>query len=266
MDTSTINDSIASRKRKRDEEEMRELEETTFIVVSVATMLLGALIWYYDTYFVKEPARNLELERRNFLNRLYRGTEADCIEQLRVSKRTFFKLCKILKEKGQLVRTRNVPTTEVVAMFLHILAHNLKYRVVHFSYRRSKETISRQFNNVLRAVMKVSQEYLKFHDYHLEGPEANKWKWFENAIGALNETHILVTVAAEDRPRYRNRKDLRFIYALPGWEESAGDSRVLKDALQRQNCLRIPNGKYFLVDAGYTNGHGGLVTMEEWRL
>lgn len=285
MDTSIVNDSIASRKRKRDEEEMRELEETTFIVVSVVTMLLGAMTWYYDTYFVKEPARNLELERRNFLNRLYRGTEADCIEQLRVSKRTFFKLCKILKEKGQLVRTRNVPTTEAVAMFFHILAHNLKYRVVHFSYCRSKETISRQFNNVLRAVMKVSREYLKFHDYNLEGPEANKWKWFENAIGALDGTHIPLTVAAEDRPRYRNRKgdistnvlgvcgpDLRFIYALPGWEGSAGDSRVLKDALQRQNHLRIPNGKYFLVDAGYTNGPGFLAPyrgtryhLKEWN-
>jgi len=179
MDTSIVNDSITSRKRKRDEEEMRELEETMFIVV---TMLLGAMTWYYDTYFVKEPARNLELERRGFLNRLFRGTKVDCIEQLRVSKRAFFKLCKILKEKGQLVRTSNVPTTEVFAMFLHILAHNLKYRVVHFSYCRSKETTSRSFNNVLRAVMKVSREYLKFHDYNLEGPEANKWKGFEVSL------------------------------------------------------------------------------------
>ena len=39
MDTSIVKDSIASRKRKRDEEEMRELEETTFIVVSVVTMV-----------------------------------------------------------------------------------------------------------------------------------------------------------------------------------------------------------------------------------
>jgi len=44
------------------------------IVVSVVHMLIGAMTWYYDTYFVKEPSRNLELERRNFLNRLYRGT------------------------------------------------------------------------------------------------------------------------------------------------------------------------------------------------
>ena len=36
--------------------------------------------------------------------------------------------------------------------------------------------------------------------------------------------------------------DLRFIYVLPGWEGLAGDSRVLRDALRRQNCLHIPNG------------------------
>ncbi|XP_058775001.1 uncharacterized protein LOC131649253 [Vicia villosa] len=154
-------------------------------------------------------------------------------------------------------------------MFLHILAHNLKYKFIHFNYCRSKETVSRQFNNVLRAVMKVSRDYLKFHDYNLDGLEANKWKWFENSVVALDGTHIPVTVTVEDRPRYRKRKgdistnvlgvcgpDLRFIYVLPGWEGFAGDSRVLRDALRRQNCLQIPNGKYFLVDAGYTNGPG----------
>ncbi|XP_040869235.1 uncharacterized protein [Glycine max] len=154
-------------------------------------------------------------------------------------------------------------------MFLHILAHNLKYRVMQFSYCRSKETISRQFNDVLRAVMKVSKDYLNFQPYTLEGAEANKWRWFERCIGALDGTHIPITVSPDERPRYRNRKgdvstnvlaacgpDLRFIYVLPGWEGSAGDSRVLRDALRRQNKLEIPTGKYFLVDAGYTDGPG----------
>ncbi|KAG5125191.1 hypothetical protein JHK82_031928 [Glycine max] len=170
-------------------------------------MLLGALTWYHDKYFVKEPARNLELERHSFLNSLYRGTKTDCIEQLRVSKKASFKLCRILQEKGQLVKTKNVPINEAVVMFLHILAHNLKYKVVHFSYCRSMETISRQFKNVLRAIMK-------------------------NSIEALDGIHIPVTVSAEDRPRYRNRKgdistnvlgvcdpDLRFIYVLPRDEQ-----------------------------------------------
>ena len=70
---------------------------------------------------------------------------------------------------GGLVRTRNVPTSEAVSIFLHILAHNLKYRVVQFSYCRSKETISRQFNDVLRVVMKVSKDYLNFQFCTLEG-------------------------------------------------------------------------------------------------
>lgn len=57
------------------------------------------------------------------------------------------------------------------------------------------------------------------------------------------------------RPRYRNRKggistnvlgvcdpELKFVYVLPGWEGSASDSRVLRDALRRRDRLHIPNG------------------------
>jgi len=104
---------------------------------------------------------------------------------LRLSKNAFFNLCRILEEKGGLVRTRNVPTTEAVVMFLHILAHNLKYRVVQFSCCRSKETKNRQFNDVLRAVIKVSKNYLNFQPYTLEGAEANKWRWFEESLSIV---------------------------------------------------------------------------------
>ncbi|KAL5179340.1 hypothetical protein HKD37_01G000671 [Glycine soja] len=237
MESSIVDASVASRKRRRDKEEEEELEQAFFIIVSVATMLLGAMTWYHDKYFVKEPARNFELERHSFLNRLYRGTKTDCIEQLR----------NFTKERA-IGKKRNVPITEVVAMFLHILAHNLKYRVAHFSYCRSMETISWQFKNVIK-------EHLKFYDYNLEGLVENKWRWFKNSIGVLDEIHIPVTVVAKDRPRYRNRKgdisthvlgvcgpNLRFIYVLLGWEGSAGDSRVLRDVLHHQNCLHISNG------------------------
>ncbi|KAG5035357.1 hypothetical protein JHK87_010267 [Glycine soja] len=63
-------------------------------------------------------------------------------------------------------------------------------------------------------------------------------------IGALDGTHIPVTVSPDERPIYRNRKgdvstnvlaacgpDLRFIYVLPGWEESVGNSQVKKVTL-----------------------------------
>jgi hypothetical protein len=70
-------------------------------------------------------------------------------------------------------------------------------------------------------------------------------------------------VPVEDQPRYRNRKgtlsqnvlavcdfDMRFLYILSGWEGSAHDGRVLNDALIRQG-FKVPQGKYYLGDAGY---------------
>ena len=41
---------------------------------------------------------------------------------------------------------------EMVAMFLHILSHDLKNKMVKRLYARSGETISRYFNAVLNAV------------------------------------------------------------------------------------------------------------------
>lgn len=35
---------------------------------------------------------------------------------------------------------------------------------------------------------------------------------------------------------------LRFSYALAGWEESAHDAIVLRDAIERSNGLRVPEG------------------------
>ncbi|KAF8396625.1 hypothetical protein HHK36_018249 [Tetracentron sinense] len=36
--------------------------------------------------------------------------------------------------------------------------------------------------------------------------------------------------------------NIKFIYVLPGWEGSVSDSRVLRDALRRHNCLQVPLG------------------------
>ena len=64
-------------------------------------------------------------------------------------------------------------------------------------------------------------------------------------------------VRAADKGRYRNRKqdittnmlgvvdwNMKFLYVLPGWEGSASDSRVLKDAMRidRQDAFVVPQG------------------------
>ena len=61
----------------------------------------------------------------------------------------------------------------------------------------------------------------------------------------------------KDAPRYRGRKgyttqnvlaacsfNLKFTYVLPGWEGTASDSRIIKNALTRIDNLKIPQGKF----------------------
>ncbi|CAN1825000.1 hypothetical protein LINPERHAP1_LOCUS30983, partial [Linum perenne] len=78
----------------------------------------------------------------------------------------------------------------------------------------------------------------------------------QNCLGALDGTHVKVRTTIVDQPKYRNRKgevsinvlgvcnpDGEFIYCLSGWEGSAHDARVLKDAISRPNGLTVPKGK-----------------------
>ncbi|KAL8493209.1 hypothetical protein ACS0TY_024434 [Phlomoides rotata] len=64
---------------------------------------------------------------------------------------------------------------------------------------------------------------------------------------------------------------MNFTFVLSGWEGSAADSRVLRDAVTRPNGLRVPNGCYYLCDDGYTNCNGFLAPyrgvryhLKEW--
>ena len=89
---------------------------------------------------------------------------------------------------------------------------------------------------MLKAILKIGKKYIKEdHAFLHEGDD--KWKWFKEALGALDGTHVPLTVPIEDQGRYQNRKgglntnvlgacdaNLKFIYVLPGWEGSTSDS------------------------------------------
>ncbi|KAK4388244.1 hypothetical protein Sango_2431000 [Sesamum angolense] len=103
-------------------------------------------------------------------------------------------------------------------------------------------------------------------------------------LGALDGTHVEVRVADSEKGRYWNRKgqifvnvlgvcdiEGKFIYVLSGWEGSAADSRILRDAVNRPTGLKVPNGNYYLCDNGYPNGEGFLTPyrgvryhLKEW--
>ncbi|KAL6555508.1 hypothetical protein OROHE_007180 [Orobanche hederae] len=51
---------------------------------------------------------------------------------------------------------------------------------------------------------------------------------------------------------------MNFVHVLAGWEGSAADSRVLRDAMSREPGLQVPTGCFYLGDGGYENCEGFL--------
>ncbi|PWA76471.1 hypothetical protein CTI12_AA233700 [Artemisia annua] len=142
----------------------------------------------------------------------------------------------------------------------------------------SGETISRQFNRCLLSILKLHDVLLQKLQPITDDCEDNRWKSFKGCLSALDGTSIRVTPPSDQKPRYRTRKadiatnvlgvccpNMQFIYVLPGWEGSAHDGRVLRDAISRPDGLKIPQSCYYLVDAGYCNAPGFLASFRGQR-
>lgn len=99
--------------------------------------------------------------RAGNLQRTVYVSDVRCINDLRMDRYTFNKLCFMIRASGRLRDTRNVSVDEMVATFLNILAHHKKNRVIQDKFLRSGETISRYFNVVLEAVLCLQGHLLK---------------------------------------------------------------------------------------------------------
>src|ERR1700677_5048787 len=102
------------------------------------------------------------------------------------------------------------------------------------------------------------------------------WPFFRDCVGAIDGSHIPAFVPKSMRVRFRDRKgqisqnvlavcsmNMEFLYVLPGWEGSAADSCVFENA--RREDFRIPDGHYYLADAGYGNCDALLVPYRGGR-
>ncbi|KAG6481767.1 hypothetical protein ZIOFF_058388 [Zingiber officinale] len=145
-----------------------------------------------------------------------------------------------------------------------ILLHNLMTSnevcrsILKFFFRRSTRTINNHFHEVLKSIIGLHAEFIKQPDGSEIPPliqsSSRFYPYFKDCVGALDGTHIRVKVSDEDAPRYRGRKDwpttnvlaacsfdLKFTYILSGWEGTASDSRIVKNALSRRDKLLIPH-------------------------
>ena len=113
-----------------------------------------------------------------------------------------------------------------------------------------------------------------FYTYHVKIPTVDDpvppeiqqnpkfWPYFNDALGAIDGSHIKFAAPASLHDIYQNHKGcisqnclfacsfgLQFLYALTGWEGSATDAHLWDDATR--NDFVVPEGKYYLADAGF---------------
>ncbi|XP_021859976.2 protein ALP1-like isoform X2 [Spinacia oleracea] len=263
---------------------MRRRRVKSLIMLYFLMLMLMIFIRRRRRSIFREPSWFDPIIRSTHLSNMIDRNDTLCIEQLRMDRRCFRVVCSLVRDIGGLKDTKNMSVEEMVAIFLHIIGYDEKNREMKFYYHRSQETISRQFHNVLRAILKLWRVLLKTPQPISDDCTYKRWKWFKNCIGALDGTYIKVNVRTVDKPRYRSRNrdiatnvlgvcgpDMQFSYVLAGWEGSAADGRVLRDALSRPNGLKVPRGCYYLVDAGYKNCEGFLAPyrgqryhLQEW--
>ncbi|KAK5819007.1 hypothetical protein PVK06_023963 [Gossypium arboreum] len=146
-----------------------------------------------------------------------------------------FNLCDILSRNNLLQSTKSVNIREQVVIFLHIIGHNVRFRVIGSRYYRSTETIHRYFRVVLRAFLKLYKIVIRLPNESTPSEIRNNprfYPYFKDCIGALDETHVSASVPLSIQGRFHSRKggtaqnvlaaitfDLKFSYVLAGWED-----------------------------------------------
>jgi hypothetical protein len=124
-------------------------------------LIAAAAGYYYYNSITKQPPRTLSPRGSGFMTEVLNGDDDGCWEMLRMDKHVFHKLCDILRQRGMLRDTAGVMIEEQLGIFLNIVGHNERNRVIQERFQHSGETISRHFNNVLKAIKSLSREFLQ---------------------------------------------------------------------------------------------------------
>ncbi|CAN1248210.1 Putative nuclease HARBI1 [Linum perenne] len=222
---------------------------------------MGSLEDENDTGFGNHMPKELSQSLANgtkFVDEVLSGQSDRCLENFRMDKQVFYKLCDILQAKGLLRHTNRIKIEEQLAIFLFIIGHNLRTRAVQELFRYSGETISRHFNNVLNAITGISLDFFNPPGSDIPAKivkDPRFYPYFKDCVGAVDGIHVPVMVGVDEQGPFRNKNgllsqnvlaacsfDLKFHYVLAGWEGSASDLRVLNSALTRRNKLQVPEG------------------------
>ncbi|XP_059597509.1 uncharacterized protein LOC100853548 [Vitis vinifera] len=164
---------------------------------------------YEEIFLCKTPQRTSMLSGAQFVRDMIEGHPQTCYELFWMDKETFMNLCDHLKRHENLQDTRFVTVEEAVAMFLLIVGHNVRMRVVVDRFQHSTETIARHFKEVRRALCRLGKILIcpnnmtnEVSSYVASNPKY--FPWFKDCIGAIDGTHISAWVPADRQTSFKD--------------------------------------------------------------
>lgn len=235
---------------------------------------------YYKAYVLKVPCRTSIFSGRAWITELYEGHNGRFWYELCMPKQVFLRLCTTLvNDFGLRVpeRPHGLHVEESVAMFIHVLK-NLPNRELQERFQHSGETISQHFHTVMKAMKKFTVVHCRppanfqtHRDPILQSQR--QYLSFKDCLGALDGTHVPACIKESEAAPYFSRKgchtqnilavcdfNMCFVFVSCGWEGSMHDSRVLSNVTEDPQCNfpTATDGRYYLVDSGYSNKKGFL--------
>lgn len=154
---------------------------------AAAAMVVAVAAWFY-MWFRRQvqdarsvtygPMAERDQQRMNNLRYIYESDDVHCVNLLRMKRRPFFLLCDLFRSRQLVTDSIHASVEEQVAMFLHVVGHNERFRVVDLSFRRSRETISRYFQKVLYAVGEPRNELIVPPDTNVHPRIHGSRRWY----------------------------------------------------------------------------------------